>query len=135
MQAWREASSSLRSGKRDRLSAERAKEVIDRLTGRAEDIVMDIAKLTQTEIREQLKNLKEWSLNEGKLYKEYKFRDFVTAFAFMTKVADAAEALNHHPEWFNVYDIVKISLTTHDVDGISQNDFFMARKIDELAQQ
>lgn len=96
---------------------------------------MDIAKLTQTEIREQLKNLKEWSLNEGKLYKEYKFRDFVTAFAFMTKVADAAEALNHHPEWFNVYDIVKISLTTHDVDGISQNDFFMARKIDELAQQ
>lgn len=96
---------------------------------------MDIAKLTQTEIREQLKNLKEWSLNEGKLYKEYKFRDFVTAFAFMTKVADAAEALNHHPEWFNVYDIVKISLTTHDVDGISQNDFFLARKIDELAQQ
>lgn len=96
---------------------------------------MDIAKLAQTEIREQLKNLKEWSLNEGKLYKEYKFRDFVTAFAFMTKVADVAEALNHHPEWFNVYDIVKISLTTHDVDGISQNDFFLARKIDELAQQ
>ena len=53
----------------------------------------------------------------------------------MTKVADVAEALNHHPEWFNVYDIVKISLTTHDVDGISQNDFFLARKIDELAQQ
>jgi len=96
---------------------------------------MTLAKLTQTEIREQLKKLKEWSLNEGKLYKEYKFRDFVTAFAFMTKVADVAEALNHHPEWFNVYDIVKISLTTHDVDGISQNDFFLARKIDELAQQ
>lgn len=94
-----------------------------------------LAKLKQTEISEHLKTLKEWSLNEGKLYKEYKFKDFVTAFAFMTKVADVAEALNHHPEWFNVYDIVKISLTTHDVGGISQNDFFLARKIDELAQQ
>lgn len=95
----------------------------------------DLAKLTQTEISGQLKSLKEWSLNQGKLYKEYKFKDFVAAFAFMTKVAEVAEALNHHPEWFNVYDTVKISLTTHDVGGISQNDLFLARKIDELVQQ
>lgn len=95
----------------------------------------DLTKLEQTEIREQLKNLKDWSLNQGKLYKEYKFKDFLAAFAFMTKVAEAAEGLNHHPEWFNVYNTVRISLITHDVGGISHNDFNLARKIEEIVKE
>ncbi|PWR22667.1 4a-hydroxytetrahydrobiopterin dehydratase [Zavarzinia aquatilis] len=61
------------------------------------------------------------------------FRDFSQAFAFMTRVALAAEAADHHPEWFNVYKIVDIVLTTHDADGLSQRDIDLAHKIDAFA--
>ncbi len=94
---------------------------------------MTLAKLTQTEIREQLKKLKEWSLNEGKLYKEYKFRDFVTAFAFMTKVALVAEKMNHHPKWTNAWNKVEITLSTHDAgDVITEKDRALADAIDKI---
>lgn len=96
--------------------------------------MVNITKLKDTEIKERLKDLNDWSLNQGKLYKEYKFKDFVAAFAFMTKVADVAEDINHHPEWFNVYDTVRISLSSHEVGGISQNDFDLARKIENIAR-
>ncbi|MEO8338772.1 MAG: 4a-hydroxytetrahydrobiopterin dehydratase [Nitrospirota bacterium] len=91
-------------------------------------------KLLETEIRERLKNLDAWSLDQGKIYKEYKFKDFVAAFAFMTKVAEAAETVAHHPEWFNVYDTVRVHLSTHEVGGISERDFELARKMDGLAK-
>ena len=95
----------------------------------------ELRKLLDTEIKERLKNLNTWSLEQGKLYKEYKFKDFVAAFAFMTKVAEAAEAVGHHPEWFNVYDTVRVHLSTHDVGGISERDFDLARKMDDLAKR
>lgn len=70
-----------------------------------------------------------WCLQNGKLHREFKFPDFVSAFAFMTRVALLAERANHHPEWSNVYNTVVIDLTTHDAGGISPKDFDLAREI------
>ncbi len=77
-----------------------------------------------------------WALDEERdaISKEYKFRDFVEAFGFMTRAAIWAEKWNHHPEWFNVYNKVKVVLTTHDVDGLSALDLKLARKMDGLAE-
>ncbi|UVT17416.1 MAG: 4a-hydroxytetrahydrobiopterin dehydratase [Nitrospira sp.] len=91
-----------------------------------------VRKLSDPEIKDRLNNLNDWALDHGTLYREYKFNDFVTAFAFMTKVAQAAEAMAHHPEWSNVYDTVKLHLSTHEVGGISERDFDLAQKIDRI---
>ena len=63
----------------------------------------------------------------------YQFADFIDAFAFMTRVALHAEKMNHHPEWFNVYKTVKVTLTTHDVSGVSNLDIKLAKTMDRLA--
>ncbi len=74
-----------------------------------------------------------WALRAGKLSRELRFADFRAAFAFMTAVADEAEAMNHHPDWSNVYDRVRIELSTHDAGGITEQDFALAAAIDRLA--
>ncbi|MGC1905572.1 MAG: 4a-hydroxytetrahydrobiopterin dehydratase [Candidatus Acidiferrum sp.] len=89
-------------------------------------------KLTDAEVKEQLSRLKGWSLQGGKLHREFQSKDFVTAFGNMTRVALVAESMNHHPEWFNVWNKVVIDLNTHDVQGISDQDFKLAAKIDEI---
>jgi 4a-hydroxytetrahydrobiopterin dehydratase len=91
------------------------------------------AKLSQSEIDDRLKKLPDWKLENGKLHRELKFKDFVSAFSFMTAVAIQAEKMNHHPEWFNVYSTVKIDLSTHDVGGISERDFELAGIVDRTA--
>lgn len=73
-----------------------------------------------------------WQIRNGKLYKEFVFKDFATAFDFMGSVAIYAEKQNHHPEWFNVYNKVRIELTTHEAGGISQKDFDLAHKIEGI---
>ncbi len=90
-------------------------------------------RLTQPEIDELLSQRRNWSIEDGKLTRVLKFKDFVETFAFMTQVALIAERMNHHPEWFNVYDTVRIQLTTHDVGGLSARDFELAERIDESA--
>lgn len=92
---------------------------------------MTIAKLTESEINQRLEALNQWELKENKLHFEHEFKDFKEAFSFMTKIAEAAEEMNHHPEWFNVYNKVRIDLTTHDAGGISQKDFELAHKINQ----
>lgn len=93
----------------------------------------DVAPLTQQEISSSLANLDQWSVKDGKLHAEFRFDDFVEAFAFMTKVAFAAEAAQHHPEWRNIYNRVVIDLVTHDAgNAISQRDIDLARKINTL---
>ena len=72
---------------------------------------------------------------DGKLHRDFRFPDFVTAFGFMTSVALRAESMNHHPEWFNVYNRVAVDLTTHDARGISQSDFDLAAKMDAFAAE
>lgn len=90
-------------------------------------------KLTEEEIADALGELEGWSVSNGKLHKEFTFGDFVEAFGFMTSVALIAEQMNHHPEWYNVYNRLTIDLTTHDVGGISTSDIAFARIIDRLS--
>ena len=80
-----------------------------------------------------LKNLNSWKVsNDGReaIIKDFEFSDFKSAFSFMTKVALKAEELGHHPEWSNVYNKVFITLTTHDVKGMSEKDIKLGKYID-----
>ena len=95
----------------------------------------DIPRLTSDEISNRLSSLEGWSVVDGKLHREYQFADFIAAFGFMTRAAIVAESMNHHPEWFNVYNRVVVDLTTHDAGGISAYDFDLAAKMDSLATE
>ncbi len=92
----------------------------------------EAAKLTETQIGEAVAALDGWELRDGKLHREFKFKNFVEAWAFMSRVALLAEKMNHHPEWFNVWNTVRIDLSTHDVDGLSNLDVELAKKINTL---
>jgi 4a-hydroxytetrahydrobiopterin dehydratase len=91
--------------------------------------------LSSTDIAQLPEQLPAWTLKEGKLHRELRFADFSEAFGFMTRVALAAEQLNHHPEWSNVWNRVVINLTTHDCGGLSNLDLELAERIDALAGQ
>lgn len=91
-------------------------------------------KYSPAEVRDQLAKLKNWKLVKGKLHRDLEFRNFEDATAFMMRTAIEVSKLDHHPEWFNVYNQMKIDLVTHDVDGISGYDFILARKIDDIAK-
>ena len=82
-----------------------------------------------------LAQLNGWSAAEGRdaIVKTFKFADFNTAFGFMTRVALAAEKLDHHPEWFNVYNRVEVLLATHDADGVTELDVTLAKIMDAAA--
>ncbi|MBT1449436.1 4a-hydroxytetrahydrobiopterin dehydratase [Glaciecola sp. XM2] len=71
-----------------------------------------------------------WVIEGGKLSKTFKFKSFIRAFGWMSQMAIWAEKLKHHPEWFNVYNKVEVKLVTHDVDGISELDFELAKKME-----
>ncbi|GBC69000.1 Putative pterin-4-alpha-carbinolamine dehydratase [archaeon HR01] len=88
--------------------------------------------LGEEELEKALEKLEGWSLRKGKLYRVIEFRDFVECFGFMSKVAMEAEKMQHHPEWFNVYNRLEIWLVTHDLGGISTYDLKLAQKINEL---
>ncbi|MDX1492523.1 MAG: 4a-hydroxytetrahydrobiopterin dehydratase [Longimicrobiales bacterium] len=90
-------------------------------------------KLDENELAEALDELPGWSVEEGKLHKEFNFSDFIAAFGWMTSVALVAEKKNHHPEWHNVYNTVRVDLSTHDVGGITSWDVDLARAMDEAA--
>ncbi|MCB1169648.1 MAG: 4a-hydroxytetrahydrobiopterin dehydratase [Leptospiraceae bacterium] len=92
---------------------------------------MERNRLNDQEIKDQLKNLKDWEEKDGKLYCEIQFEDFNEAFSFMSAVALKAEKMDHHPEWFNVYNKLRIWLHTHDAGGITALDMEMARFIQE----
>ena len=76
-----------------------------------------------------------WAMAEGRdaIVKDFKFKNFVEAFGWMTRAAIWAEKWNHHPEWFNVYNKVSVTLSTHDVVGLSELDVKLAKKMDALA--
>lgn len=90
-------------------------------------------KLSDADIQTKLSDIPGWAVAAGKLHREYKFKDFVQAFGFMTSAALVAESMNHHPEWFNVYSTVNVDLATHDAGGITELDFTLAGKMEELA--
>lgn len=90
------------------------------------------------EVTRRLGPSSQWTITDsrgGLLCREFRFKDFREAFGFMTQVALVAEKLDHHPEWSNVYNKVNITLTTHDVGGISDRDMKMAEMIDLIVRQ
>ena len=93
-----------------------------------------VVKLSSAEISSALESLSGWSLAGDRLAKTFHFADFASAFGFMAACAVVAEAMNHHPEWFNVYDGVEVELTTHDAGGLSALDFRLAARMDALAR-
>jgi len=92
--------------------------------------------LSDAEIGERLEGLSAgWTRAGNALTRTFAFADFVTAFGFMSEVALVAERLNHHPEWFNVYGTVRVSLTSHDAGGITRRDFDLARAMERAADR
>jgi 4a-hydroxytetrahydrobiopterin dehydratase len=90
-------------------------------------------RLSPDEIRSRLTALPSWEVKDGKLHRAFTFPDFNRAFAFMTDVARAAEAMDHHPDWQNVYNRVIVDLNTHDAGGITALDFDLAARMSALA--
>lgn len=88
--------------------------------------------LSTEAVTEQLATVPGWTLVQSTLTREFVFADFVRAFGFMASVAAIAQALDHHPDWDNVYRKVNIRLSTHDAGGLTARDFEMARRINEL---
>jgi len=89
--------------------------------------------LSPEALQQALETLDHWSLADGKLHREFAFPDFVRAFGFMAQAALLAEAMNHHPEWSNVYGRVVVDLITHSARGITELDVTLARRLDEIA--
>ena len=96
-----------------------------------------IKPLSNQERLDELKTLTDtgWILVQGRdaIFKCYKFSSFIEAFSWMSAAALWSEKMNHHPEWFNVYNRVEVTLTTHDVGGLSALDIKLAHKMDDLA--
>ena len=89
-------------------------------------------KLSSEKLSEELKNLSGWIIKDGKLHRDFEFVNFNQAFGFMTRAAMEIEKMNHHPEWFNVYNKITIELTTHDAGGITKNDVNLAKILNSL---
>lgn len=93
-----------------------------------------VEKLAPDLRRAQLAALSQWQEVEGRdaIRRTFRFRTFNEAFGFMSRVALMAERLNHHPEWFNVYNRVDVTLTTHDADGVTERDIRLATFMDSI---
>ena len=93
---------------------------------------MTSERLSADAIQQRVSELPDWALEGDKLWRRFVFADFSEAFGFMSRVALAAEAMNHHPEWSNVWNRVEIALITHDAGGLSKLDFELAGRINRL---
>ena len=93
---------------------------------------MELSRLSQEEIENLLKELSGWTVVQNKLHKEFIFDDFSQAFDFMTRAVSHIDRMNHHPEWFNVYNKVIVDLITHDAGGITDNDIKLAKTLNSL---
>lgn len=92
-------------------------------------------KMNEEAVNSALQELDGWSKSDGRdaIQKSFRFKNFSEAWAFMCRAALLAEKMNHHPEWFNVYNKVDVTLATHDAGGVSENDIMMAQKMDGFA--
>ena len=89
-------------------------------------------RLSQAEISEKIKEVDNWSLRGESIQKEWKFKDFRKAMIFINKIANLAEEHDHHPELYNVYNKVRLTFSTHDVGGLTDKDFKIAKEVDGL---
>ena len=88
--------------------------------------------LSAEDVKARIAGLSGWTLDEGRLYREVVCKDFVSAFGFMTRVAIVAECMDHHPDWSNSWNKVRFHLHTHSAGGLTELDFALAERIDEL---
>ena len=93
---------------------------------------MATAKLSEQEIASELRKLSGWSVLNGSLHRVFEFQDFTQAFGFMTRVALAAEKMDHHPDWSNSWNKVTVDLSTHSAGGLTKNDVELAGKIQQI---
>lgn len=91
-------------------------------------------KLTDADVQAALRALPKWRIVNGKLHRSFEFADFIEAWGFMSAAALVAQEMDHHPEWFNVYNRVRVDLTTHDAAGITTRDLELAKRLDKLAE-
>jgi len=98
---------------------------------------MSNERLSDAELGDLLETLEGWEKVDGRdaIRKTFVFADFVEAFGWMSKVALTAEKMDHHPEWYNVYKTVEVTLTTHDSDGVTGKDAELAKAMDRMAQR
>ena len=89
--------------------------------------------LTEEQTNDLLKQIPSWTIKDGHVFKQFKFKDFKEAMAFVNKVADIAEQENHHPDITISYSQVSIGLWTHAINGLSENDFIVAAKLDKIS--
>jgi 4a-hydroxytetrahydrobiopterin dehydratase len=95
---------------------------------------MPRARLSDDDVTTKLASIPGWRRDGDALVREFEFKDFVGAFGFMASVALVAEKLDHHPDWKNVYNRVSVELRTHDAGGITENDFLLARRMNDIAK-
>ncbi len=91
-----------------------------------------MTKLTELEIEKNLLRNPDWDYFDNAIHAEFEFENFKDCFSAMSRIAFECEAQNHHPEWTNVYNVLKISLSTHDADGVTNKDFKLADAIDAI---
>ncbi len=89
-------------------------------------------KLTELQIKSQLVQMPEWEYDDNAIHAEFEFDNFKDCFSAMSRIAFECEALNHHPDWSNVYNVLSITLTTHDVNGVTLKDIELAKAIDAI---
>jgi 4a-hydroxytetrahydrobiopterin dehydratase len=93
-----------------------------------------MSKLTDQEIEKRLLRFPDWEYFDNAIHGEFEFENFKDCFSAMSRIAFECEALNHHPNWSNVYNVLSISLSTHDVNGVSDKDFKLAEAIEHIVE-
>ena len=94
-----------------------------------------VMKLTEIEIANRLEKMSGWEYDDNAIHTSFEFENFKDAFSAMSRIAFEAEALNHHPDWSNIYNVINITLSTDDVDGLTEKDFQLAKAIDGIVDE
>lgn len=89
-------------------------------------------KLSEGQIYKQLESVEGWDYYDDAIHTTFEFDNFMDAFSVMTRIALEAEKMGHHPDWHNLYNTLEITLTTHDVNGLTENDFILAKAIERI---
>lgn len=95
--------------------------------------ILEENKMSVLDPKEVANDLPGWTGGDDFITKVFKFKDFPSAFGFMTRIAIIAETMNHHPEWYNVYNRVDVTLTTHDAGGVTDKDIALAKAMEDAA--
>jgi len=93
-----------------------------------------MSKLKEEDIEKKLLHFPDWEYHDNAIHAEFEFNNFKDCFSAMSRIAFECEALNHHPEWSNVYNILNISLSTHSAKGVTEKDFKLARAIEDIVE-